>query len=835
MSRPEVLAPAGDRASLEAAVLSGADAVYLGLASFNARARATNFSPEELADAVRFAHGRGVRVYVALNTLAFDEELLEVAEAIAIAARAGADALIVQDLAVALLARAIAPTLAVHASTQMTCTDAASVEFAGSLGATRVVLARELSIADVEAIHRDTDLELEVFVHGALCVAYSGQCLTSEAIGGRSANRGACAQACRLPYDLVVDGAVRPLGDAASLLSPQDLEASEIVPDLARAGVVSLKIEGRLKGPEYVAATTRLYRRAAAAVAGLASPPDAAVRARALQTFTRGSGAGFLGGVDHQRLVDGRTCDHRGLLLGLVRGARSEGRRTSVDVLLETPLRRGDGVLFEGKRAGVGEVGGRVWGLLVGGADVEEAPAGAVATVWLGPDKTFTAPAEGGRVWKTSDPRGGAEVRAELESSPARLGVEVHVTGEWGAPAVFTATTERGVTVSVTGDVPLGPSDKPLPPGVLADKLGKLHDSPFALTGLTSALPERTLVPLSSLNRARRALVAALVDGGHRAHAVRAAPAAALEEVRACSGELPPKVASGLYVLARTLEQARAALEAGANGVYLDFLELTGTGHALRALRAEGHACVGVAPPRVRKPGEEKIDRYLAALRPDVVLVRGLGALHEGRSGYAPPRTPAEGYEGAQRIGDFSLNVSNALAAAHVLSCGLDAFTPSFDLDAHQMTTLLRGPLGARAEVVVHHPMPLFYTEHCVFAALLSEGKDHRTCGRPCDRHAVALRDRAGMSHPVIADVGCRNTVFHERAQSAADLVPGLLAHGTARFRVELVREPAEEVTRLVRGYRALIAGETAANDLVRALRLAAGYGVVRGSLRVLP
>ena len=228
-----------------------------------------------------------------------------------------------------------------------------------------------------------------------------------------------------------------------------------------------------------------------------------------------------------------------------------------------------------------------------------------------------------------------------------------------------------------------------------------------------------------------------------------------------------------------------------------------------------------VAPPRIRKPGEEKIDRYLLALGPDAVLVRGLGALREG-TGAVPG------------VGDFSLNVTNRITAAEVLGRGLSAFTPSFDLDAAQLLSLLDGPFAPWAEVVLHHPMPLFHMEHCVFAALLSEGRDHRTCGRPCDRHALSLRDRAGMEHPVEADVGCRNTVFHAAAQSAAGLAPELLARGVRRFRVELVREGAADVARIVAQYRALLAGETVGDAVFRALRAEGSYGVVRGSLRVL-
>jgi len=279
----------------------------------------------------------------------------------------------------------------------------------------------------------------------------------------------------------------------------------------------------------------------------------------------------------------------------------------------------------------------------------------------------------------------------------------------------------------------------------------------------------------------------------------------------------PPPAA--LMVLCRNLAQAEAALESGADGVYIDFLELTGTGEAVRALRRNGARNVGVAPPRIRKPGEEKIDRYLDSLEPDLVLVRGLGAL-------------ASPIGAGLRIGDFSLNVTNKLSAAEVMSHGLAAFTPAFDLDATQLRALLSAEWAPFAEVVVHHPMPLFHMEHCVIAALLSNGKDHLSCGRPCERHQVSLRDRAGMDHPVEADVGCRNTVFHAAAQSAADLVPRL--SGVRRFRIELVREQPDDVRRLVGLYRALIEGRARPHEVWRSLKVESGYGVVRGSLRVI-
>ena len=281
---PELLAPAGDWDCARAAVENGADAIYFGLEKFNARMRADNFTAADLPKLMEFLHRRGVRGYVTLNTLVFENELADAEKYLRTMIAAGVDAVIVQDAGICRLIRQLSPDFPIHASTQMTITSAAGVEFARELGCCLVVLARECSIKEIEKIQQKQDvrsefrlqaaprkppeggtphtLPLEVFIHGALCIAYSGQCLTSEALGGRSANRGECAQACRMPYDLVSDGKLVPLGDRKYLLSPQDLAGLEVLPELVRAGVASLKIEGRLKSPEYVANITRIYRHA---------------------------------------------------------------------------------------------------------------------------------------------------------------------------------------------------------------------------------------------------------------------------------------------------------------------------------------------------------------------------------------------------------------------------------------------------------------------------------------------------------------------------------------------------------------------------------------------
>ncbi|MEI6538884.1 MAG: peptidase U32 family protein, partial [Planctomycetota bacterium] len=339
---PELLAPAGDWDCIRAAVENGADAVYFGLEDgFNARARATNFDLSNIADIMLFLHRRGVKGYVTLNTLAFSDELPHLQTIIRRLALAPVDAVLVQDLGVARMIREITHDLAIHASTQMTLTSAECIAVAEQLGIQRVVLPRELSIDEILQIHITTKVELEAFVHGALCVAYSGQCLTSESLGGRSANRGQCAQACRLPYELLCDGELRDFGDQKYLLSPQDLAAFALTPQLIAAGVRCFKIEGRLKTPEYVANITRHYREAIDnAVAGHPVQFTRRQIQQMEQSFSRGFSPGWLQGCDHKMLVPATSSSKRGVLLGRIEAVHFD----RVTVQLEYVVQAGDGV-----------------------------------------------------------------------------------------------------------------------------------------------------------------------------------------------------------------------------------------------------------------------------------------------------------------------------------------------------------------------------------------------------------------------------------------------------------------------------------------------------------
>jgi len=852
---PEILAPAGDHDAMAAALAAGADAVYFGLDDgFNARARATNFASDTLAETVAWIHRSGARAYVTLNTLIFEPELAVVEQLIRRVAAAGTDAIIVQDPAVALIARAVCPALEVHASTQMTASSPLAAELLRALGVTRVVVPRELSVDEIRRYAAGTAVPLEVFIHGALCVSWSGQCLSSEAWGGRSANRGQCAQACRLPYALIVDGRERELGDVAYLLSPKDLVGLDAVPALAEIGVASLKIEGRLKGPHYVATTVAQYRAASAATVAGAAPARPIAPGLRIPgdepslhiAYSRGISPGFLAGADHQRLVEGRFPQHRGVPLGKV--DRVDQRAGAVLVVADPaqrpvtgglglddapPASAGDagsdartrvapragmGVVFDRSRPGEPEEGGPIFG-------VTDGPGGH----WLrfgrpGPDLAHVQP--GDRVWISSDPvvtRAGEKAAIAGRSPLGRIAIELAVRGALGEPLEAIAVTRRATARAVTTARLQPAHEAGLSHEVVADKLGALGGTAFHLGALdTSGLAPGLHVPVGALKELRRQLVAQLdaaTAAVDRTLAADPVICAARPAAPAAAGDPAPLVVP----LCRSDAQLDAVLDAGATEVELDWMELVGLGKAVARARQRG-ARVGLATMRVQKPGDERVDHHLAKLAPDHVLVRSWGSLAAFAARADRPVLH----------GDFSLNVTNSITAAWVAAHGLATLTAAHDLDREQLFALLaRAPRGQIA-VAIHHHVPTFHTEHCVYAHLLSTGADYRTCGRPCEHHQVALRDRVGLVHPVLVDVACRNTVFNAQAQSAASLVPELLAAGVRRFRVELVRESGDETARVFTAYRELANGQLAARDVVRRAQVHEQFGVTRGTMRTL-
>jgi putative protease len=636
---PELLAPAGDWDCAKAAVENGADAIYFGLEKFNARMRADNFTEADLPELMEFLHRRGVKGYVTFNTLVFENEMAQAEQYARTFIAAGVDAAIVQDAGICRLIRRLSPVFPIHVSTQMTVTSAGGIEFARKLGCNLVVLARECSLKEIEKIQAcqiercqqstirgspsasapldnhslstvSLPLPLEVFIHGALCVAYSGQCLTSEALGGRSANRGECAQACRMPYDLIADGKPVPLGDRKYLLSPQDLAGLEVLPELVRLGVASLKIEGRLKSAEYVANITRIYR---LALDKLNQFDSTSARYEMEMAFSRGLYTGWFQGTNNQKLVHAHFGKKRGVYLGQV----AEVRRQGVLIQLEGPLKPGDGVVFDAGRPEEKEEGGRVYEIrnpkaekrtpmAFGGSPTRYAGATErrksegpdsrlVELRFGGGDIDFRRLHAGDKLWKTSDPELERRLRQSFAGDKPRfqqpISVEAH--GLAGKPLTLVARDKLGHLVRLDSAMPLVHAEKqPLTTERLQDQLGRMGGTPFKLGEFKNLLEGDVLLPVSELNRLRRQLVEEL-------ELQRAQPPRWTLECGARSAERGMEVDSApagiphsalrtprLIVLVRNLPQLEAALDSGIETLYCEFEDPKKYRDAVQRVRA---------------------------------------------------------------------------------------------------------------------------------------------------------------------------------------------------------------------------------------------------------
>jgi putative protease len=785
-----------------AAVHHGADAIYVGVPFFNARGRSADLTMEELKEMIDLCHLYGVKVNLAFNVVIFQNEYPKVIELLEQILPMGPDAFIVQDLGLASLIRKMAPQQRIHASTQMTVTNPDAIKLVDDLRIDRFVLGRENSIPEIKLIREQTEKELEVFVHGALCVAYSGQCFTSESLGGRSANRGQCAQSCRLPYELYVDDEKKEMGNKSYLVSPKDLMGLEEVPALKELGVNSFKVEGRLKTPEYVASAAKNYREVLDG-----GPLRINDRVQELSaTYSRGFFSGWMHGVDHQRLVDGTFSAHRGLEVGEI----VEVKKNKVMIRSSVALKPQMGLLFVSDK----EQGSKIFAVQKIGANYEvellqkrlELKKG--LKVYLNSNETLDKELQ--RKWHSREHQ-------------KHIPLSMKVVAKIGEPLRLSAVDPEGREVNVASESLLAKANaRPITKDFLQDELGSLGTTVYGLAKFEAEMDPDLFFNHKELKELRRKMVELMNE--RRIHRDYVLNKADLPAARAKHEYQNPQ----LNILLRSLKQVEAFAgereyvhyREQIKSIVLDFEFGKNYESSLKMIRDLGIK-VGIATTRILKPQEYYNLKMISRLNPDFILVRNLGALEYLRRETQIPL-----------IGDFSLNVTNSLSLHYLVNKGLSTINVSYDLNQDQLFDLVEASDPSTIEVTLHQYMPEFHMEHCVFAAFLSHGHSFKDCGKPCEKHEVKLKDPYGNWHFLKADHECRNTFFKATPQSAGFLVRDLKAKGVSTFRLEALNEEASELNTKILTYLKLLKGEISSEKVLSELSLVETYGLGLGQLK---
>lgn len=794
----ELLAPAGSREALVAAVENGANAIYLAGNAFGARAYASNFDREALREAIHFAHLRKVAIHVTVNTIVADEEMGPLRDYLRFLYEAGADAVLVQDLGVARVAHETVPDLPLHASTQMSVSSLEGVRALAELGFTRVVLARELSLKEIRHICAHAPVEIETFMHGALCVCYSGQCLMSSMIGGRSGNRGRCAQPCRLPYTLVDEKGQDVLGDKAGsyLLSPRDLSTIDVIPDLIEAGVSSLKIEGRMKRPEYVATVVRTYREAIDTYyAGKGYAVTQEERDDLAQIFNRDFTTAYLEGRPGKAMMSDRRPNNRGLLIGRVTAYDWDAR--IVTVKLSGRLGLGDQVDFWVK------VGGRVTATI---SALTDAKGRAVEEGQAGDTVSFAIPSavrDHDRVFKVYDARLMERAKETYASGAPvrRIPVAIAVRAAIGEPLTVTLCDAEGHRGEGRTDF-IGESarKRPLSEEIIRKQVSRLGTSVYEMKSLHCDIAGEVMVPMSEINEARR-------------KAVEALDALRLKEIEAREHRPEPKFTDRIarptpkkadfLVAVDTLGKAEAALAAGADGILFG-----GESYEHRVIAPEEYerawqmareagARIDFNTPRIVHDGQQKhAERLLAAFAafpPDAVHVHNIAMLALVR-----------------RLTDFAIHADYSLISynkqtlAFLKDYGASGATLSPELTAKEIRQLAKeSPLPLTC--IVHGRLELMVSNYCVTGSFLG-GCGEGPCTQPCTRGHFALKDRKDALFPLAMDQFCHMHVLNSKVLSMMPHAMKFRAAGIETMQIEAKAMGEKEIAAIVKAYRKAMA-----------------------------
>ena len=770
----ELLAPAGSFDALKAAVNAGANAIYLAGSNFGARAYAENFDGENLISAVKFAHLHGVSIHVTTNTILNDGELENFAEYIKFLRRANVDALLVQDLGAAKIIKEIAPEIPLHASTQMTVHNLAGVEKLAELGFSRVVLAREMTLTEIETIAKNSPVEIEIFAHGALCVCFSGQCLMSSMIGGRSGNRGRCAQPCRLPYTLVDDKGNELLKTAGEyLLSPKDLNTLEILPRLIEAGVDSLKIEGRMKRAEYVATVVKVYRDALDRISDDVENFSATAeeRRRLAQIFNRDFTTAYLEKNPGKDLISDKRPNNRGVLIGRV----AKVDKNKISLKLAEKINCGDQVEIWVK------VGGRVT-FTVEKFELD----GDICTVEV--ENTRGVKIHD-RAFKIFDAELISEARKFFaDETFGKIPVAAVVTAEIGKPLNLMLTDGENEVTANTDFIAEVAKNRPLTFDTLFKQIGRLGNSVFELVMLKTHIDENLMVPLSELNEVRRKCTEQL-ENLRLKKFTKKTVTCQLSPV-ACEPYQAEKIE--LVAQVDTLEKIKIALDGGADSILYggeNFSNRIITAQEIAQAEKIVHSAnkkFYLSTPRLVRHAEiSNLEKTLTAANFDAVYIQNIGTLQI-----------VQKISTAPILTDFSLIVFNSETIKFLKSLGVEGVTLSPELTLAQVKNLAKISC-LPVECIVHGRAELMISAYCAIGSFLGNVGN---CPHVCRKNNYFLRDRKNILFPVVTDQFCRMHILNSKVLSMIENRNEF--DGVARIRIDGRFLNNDELAQVVRAYK---------------------------------
>ncbi len=767
IKRPELLAPVGRLESFYAAIENGANAVYVGGKQFSARQFAQNLDMTQLKEIVDYAKLRNIKVYVTVNTLVKNAEMDDFVSYIDELSTIGVDAIIVQDFGVAGVVKKYFPKITLHASTQMSAHSQYDVGFLKKSGYRRVVLARELSLEEAEIIIKAVDIEIEAFVHGALCVSYSGQCLMSSIIGGRSGNRGRCAQPCRLPYILTKDGQDVIGNDASYLMSPKDIQTLNLVPELIKAGIHTFKIEGRMKAPEYIASVARIYNKYIDLA--LEEKPYKVAKEdedELLTVFNRG---GFTEGYFTQKpgksMMAIDSPKNVGLLIGEVIAYNKDG---NIQIKTNKRLNPGDGI---GILTGQKPVGIGISKVVQRGDVLKTQIKGKISV--------------GDPVYLSKDHELYKELGNSYHKNNRKSFVVASLQMKLGQPMTITLTHENGLETSVTGDIVEEAKNAPISPEKLRAQISKFGNTPFEISEVILDKDVNVFASVSGLNKLRREATKALVDkilnanpyegGGYTRY---------VEAKESRSHSLNRKQVFTASV--GTLEQLEAALELTRH-IYLEldhqgFEEIE---EATEICHSKG-AKLYVALPHIQREKDygiyEKLMEDLEGSAIDGYVIRAYGQFEKLK---ASPK---------EKVIDYTLNVVNNETIRHWESYGLDTITLSVELKADEIQEMR----GKSLEIVGYGHIPIMTTEQCVIGR---QGGCPKEGGQLTSKYQ--LIDRKDDAYPLITNCKmCRMQILSSKPIVLANQMSRIRKLPVDKIRLIFTRESPSKIKEIISWYK---------------------------------